>query len=170
MIQEAKDILEKIVKDRIPQAVIVRSFAEEQRAVNARKYPLVALITNSGNFDDRKARTFRRYDAAEETWKQQYVRGSRILPLQVRVWDEGEEKADAVFSRIIPAIPRHWELDGFEGLIVINWEEHSDQADTVSKLYLSVAEVQFTVDVALEEEIVPTIAAVEVEPDTIQQL
>jgi hypothetical protein len=103
-------------------------------------------------------------------WKQQYVRGSRILPIQMRVFDEGEEKTDVVVSRIIPAIPRHWELDGFEGLIVINWEEHSDQADTMLKLYLSVVEVQFTVDVALEEELVPTITTVEVEPDAIRQL
>jgi hypothetical protein len=170
VIKEAKDVLEAAVRKRIPQAAIVRSFAEEQRAVGALKFPLVSLITNPGNFDDRKARTYRRYDAAEEMWKQRYVRGSRILPIQVRVWDEGEEKTDAVFSRIIPAIPRHWELDGFEGLIVINWEEHSDQADTMLKLYLSVVEVQFTVDAALEEELVPTVMSVEVEPGSIRQL
>jgi hypothetical protein len=165
VIKEAKDVLEKVVRDRIPQAAVARSAEEESRAIMARKRPLVALITSPGGFDDREARTYRYYDEKAGTWKQRYIRGSRILPIHLHVWDEGEEKADAVFSRILPAIPRHWELDGFEGLVVINWEEHSDQADTVSKTYLSVAEIQFTVDIALEEEAVPTIKQITVEPD-----
>jgi hypothetical protein len=170
VIGEAKDVLEKVVRDRIPAAEIARSAAEETRAIMGRKWPLVALITNPGRFDDREARTYRYYDEKEKTWKQRYVRGSRILPILLRVWDEGEEKVDDIFSRILPAIPRHWELDGFEGLVVINWEEHSDQADTVTKTYLSAAEIQFTVDVAMEEEIVPTVNTVEVTPETVRQL
>lgn len=170
MIKEAKDILEKTVRDRIPEAVIARSVAEESREIMSRKWPLVALVTAPGGFDDREARTYRYYDEKEETWKQRYVRGSRILPVRLRVWDEGEEKVDGIFSRILPAVPRHWELDGFDGLIVINGEEHSDHADTVSKTYVSEAEIQFTVDVAMEEEIVPTVNAVEVTPETIRQL
>jgi hypothetical protein len=170
VIKEAKDVLEQVVRDRIPEAVIVRSRVEEKRRIKVRKWPLVSLITNPGKFDDRQARTYRYYDEEAETWKQRYIRGSRILPVLLGVWDEGEEKVDALFSRILPAVPRHWKYDGFEGLIVVNWEEHSDHADTASKLYLSVAEIQFTVDVALEEEIVPTIHTVEVTPETVRLL
>jgi hypothetical protein len=165
MIKEAKDVLEKAIRERFPEITICRSFAEESRAINARKFPLVALITSPGKFDDRKARTYRYYDDTAQTYKQRYVRGSRQVPIQVRVWGEGEENVDAIFSRIIPAIPRYWKLDDFEGLIVIEFEEHSDHADSMGKIYLSVAEVQFSVDVALEEEIVPTITTVEVEPE-----
>jgi hypothetical protein len=50
-------------------------------------------------------------------------------------------------------------------LIVIENEEHSDFVDSVSKLYLSVAEIEFSVPVALEETDVPSIKTVEAEPE-----
>jgi hypothetical protein len=170
VIKEVKDILEKIVTERIPGIEIARSVAGESRAIMARKFPLAALVTARGGFDDREARTYRYYDEADETWKQRYVRGSRFLPISLRVWGEKEEDVDPLFSRILPAVPRHWQYDGFEGLIVINGEEHSDSVDSVAGTYLSAAEIQFTVDVALEEETVPTIHSVEVAPETVRQL
>jgi hypothetical protein len=146
--------------------MVVRSIAEEQHAIMARQLPLVSLITNPGRFDDREAKTVRYPDEDAGIWKQRYVRGKRILPLLLRCWAEGEEAADALFSHILPAIPRKWEYDHFEGLIVIETEEHSDFVDNVSNHYLSVAEIQFSVPVALEEETVPTIHSVEPEqPD-----
>jgi hypothetical protein len=165
MIREAKDVLQGVVKARVPGTAIVRSSAEETRAIMARKWPLVSLITNPGQFDDRTAKTVRYADEEAGVLKQRYVRGNRILPILLRVWAEGEDEADRIFSRLIPAIPKRWELDDFEGTIVINHEEHSDFVDNVSKLYLSVAEIQFTVPVALDEEIVPTFATADAEPE-----
>jgi hypothetical protein len=165
MIKEAKDILQSVVALRTPGVTVVRSIADEQHAIMARRCPLVSLITNPGRFDDREAKTVRYPDEDAGLWKQRYVRGKRILPLLLRCWAQGEEAADALFSHIIPAIPRKWEYDGFEGLIVIETEEHSDFVDNVSQLYLSVAEIQFSVPVALEEEAVPTFTVVEAEPE-----
>jgi hypothetical protein len=150
MIKEAKDILQNVVSARVPGVAVVRSMAEEQRAVMARTWPLVSLVTNPGRFDDCEAKTVRYPDAEAGIWKERYVRGKRILPVLLRCWAEGEDAADALFSRILPAIPRKWEYDGFEGLIVIENEEHSDFVDSVNKLYLSVAEIEFSVPVALE--------------------
>jgi hypothetical protein len=169
MIKEAKDVLEKAVRECIPEAVIVRSIAEESQSMMTRKLPVIAIITDMGTFDDRTARTDRYADAESGTLKQRYVRGKRILPLLLRCWAEGEEKTDELFSRILPAIPRHWTYDGYEGLIVINHEEHSDHADSLNKLYVSLAEIQFAVDVAMAEELVPTIDIMEPEPE-IKQL
>ena len=165
MIKEAKDILQNMVASRAPGVAVVRSAAEEQHAIMARTVPLVSLITNPGRFDDREAKTYRCWDAEAGTYLQRYVRGSRKLPVLLRVWAKDEEAADALFSRLLPAVPRKWELDGFEGLVVIEGEEHSDYVDNVSALYLSVAEIQFSVPVALEEEIVPTFQTVEAEPE-----
>jgi hypothetical protein len=131
--------------------------AQEQEAVMSRICPYVSLITNPGGFDDRTAKTVRYADADAKTWKQRYVRGERWLPIQMRCWAEGEEAADAIFSRLLPAIPRHWEYDGFEGSVLINGEEHSDHSGNTGKLYVSIAEIEFAVDVATGEEIVPTI-------------
>jgi hypothetical protein len=165
MIKEAKDILQAIVLQRATGVTVVRSMAEEQHAIMARQWPLVSLITNPGRFDDREAKTIRYPDAETGIWKERYVRGKRILPVLLRCWAEGEEAADELFSRILPAIPRKWEYDDFEGLIVIESEEHSDFVDNVNKLYLSVAEIQFSVPVALEETDVPTIKSAQAEPE-----
>ena len=165
MIKEAKDILQNAVVSRAPGVTIVRSMAEEQRAIMARQWPLASLITNPGKFDDREAKTVRYADAEAQTLKQRYVRGNRTLPVLLRLWAEGEDAADELFSRILPAVPRRWEYDNFEGTILISAEEHSDFEDTVNKLYLSVVEIQFTVPVALDEEIVPTFQTVKAEPE-----
>jgi hypothetical protein len=165
MIKETKDILQGVVARRAPGVAVVRSMSEEQRAVMARQWPLVSLVTNPGRFDDREARTIRYPDAEAGIWKERYVRGKRILPVLLRCWAEGEDAADALFSRILPAVPRKWVYDGFEGLVVINNEEHSDFVDSVSKLYLSVAEIEFSVPVALEETDVPTVKTVLAEPE-----
>jgi hypothetical protein len=167
MIQAAKDVLEGAIKARVPSVNIVRSAADESRAIMARQFPLASLITNPGKFDDRTAGMARFANTDTNTLVQRYIRGSRILPILVRVWAEGEEEADEVFSRILPAIPRKWEYDGFEGLIVINAEEHSDHTGNTAKQYVSVAEVQFTVQVALNEETVPTFGAATAEPEIV---
>jgi hypothetical protein len=52
----------------------------------------------------------------------------------------GEEEADEVFSLIGPAIPRKREYNGFEGLIVINGEDHSGHTENTAKQYVSVNE------------------------------
>jgi hypothetical protein len=164
MIKEIKDLLETVIATRIAGITIVRSLPEEERAIMTRKWPLVSLVTNPGRFDDREARVFRYADMEGGTWKQRNVRGSRIIPVLVRCWAAGEDATDAIFSRVIPAIPRRWQYDGFEGFILINREEHTDHTDSISDLYLSVAEIEFRIDVAFDEEIVPTIDQTEIEP------
>ena len=156
MIKEAKDLLENVVKKRIKDVTVARSAAEESQAIMGRKFPLVALITNPGTFDDSEARTVRYLDKKTNTHQQRYVRGARVLPILLRCWDQGEEKTDAVFSRIIPAIPSRWDLDNFTGGVEIVAEEHSDHTGNVAKLYLSVAVIRFSVPVALEDELSPT--------------
>jgi hypothetical protein len=164
MIKEAKDLLEAVITARCPEAVIVRSALDESQALMDRKYPLVSLITNPGNFDDREAKTVKYFDEAEGMWKKRYVRGNRVLPILLRLWAEGEEEADRYFSRILPAIPRTWEYDNFEGLVLINHEEHSDHTGNVAKRYLSVAEIQFTMAAAMEDELVPTFNTIKNDP------
>ena len=165
MIKAAKDVLEGAIKARVPSVNIARSAADETRAIMARKFPLASLITNPGKFDDRTAGTARYANTDTNTLVQRYIRGSRILPILVRVWAEGEEEADDVFSLIVPAIPRKWDYDGFEGLVVINGEEHSDHTGNTAKQYVSVAEVRFTVRVAMDEETVPSFNTATAEPE-----
>ena len=157
MITEAKNLLEKVVKERVKDVTVVRLFSEESQAMMARRLPLVSLITNPGTFDDTEARTVRYKDAEAESWQQRYVRGARVLPILLRCWAAGEEEADAVFSRIIPAIPSQWDYDGFTGFVEIGAEEHSDHTGNVAKLYLSVAEIRFKMPVAVEAAESPTI-------------
>jgi hypothetical protein len=164
MIKEAKDLLEAVVKERVPESVIVRSALDESQAIMARQFPLVSLITNPGGFDDREAKTVKYFDEKAGMWKKRYIRGNRVLPILLRLWAKDEEDADRYFSRILPAIPRTWEYDNFEGLVLIDHEEHSDHTGNVAKRYLSVAEIQFTMAAALEEDPVPTYEKIENDP------
>jgi hypothetical protein len=66
----------------------VRSAADETGAIMARQFPLAALITNPGKFDDRTAGTAR----YANTLVQRHVRGSRILPILARVWAAGRKR------------------------------------------------------------------------------
>jgi hypothetical protein len=151
MITAAKNLLEGIIKRRIEGVTVVRSAAEEKQAIMARKFPLVALITNPGPFDGSEARTVRYFDKTKEhQYQERYVRGARNLPILIRCWAAGEEEADAAFSRIIPAIPSRWNYDNFTGSIEIGTEEHSDHAGNVAKLYCSIIDVRFSVAAAME--------------------
>jgi hypothetical protein len=164
MIKEAKDLLESVIKARCPEAVIVRSALDESQALMDRKFPLVSLITNPGGFDDREAKSVKFFDETEGTWKKRYIRGNRVVPILLRLWAQNEAEADRHFSRLLPAVPRTWEYDNLEGLVLINGEEHSDHTGNVAKRYLSVAEIQFTMAAALEEELVPTFNTINNEP------
>jgi hypothetical protein len=163
VIKEAKDLLEGIIKNLIPGVTVVKSTAEESRQIMVRNFPLVSLITNPGNFDDSEARTIRYHDEQDGGYKQRYVRGNRVLPVLVRCWAAGEDEADAVFSRIIPAVPSRWECGDFTGSVEIGAEEHSDHTGNVAKLYLSVAEVRFSAAAAMDAELVPVFETVEQE-------
>jgi hypothetical protein len=159
-----KDLLQETVTRRCPGVAAARSKREMERFFMGRNLPLVALITNPGRFDDRESKIVRWYDAEARVWKQRYVRGNRSVPILLYCWGKDEEETDGLFSRILPAIPRQWKYDGFDGLVLIEREEHSDHADSLSKVYASAAEIRFTVFSALEEEAIPTITESEIEP------
>jgi hypothetical protein len=166
LITTVKGLLEDAVREACPEIrIVVSSGAQESKAIMGRKLPFAALITEHGKFDNRTAQMVRYADEADNSLKQRYVRGTRQVPVMVRVWAENEEKTDELFSRLVPRIPRVWEYDGFGGRVLIEAEEHSDFVDNVSKLYLSVLRVQFAVQVAGDEEVVPTFTSVNGEPD-----
>ena len=122
MITAIKDLLAETIERRCPGMTVVRSKQAMEREFMARKLPLAALITNPGRFDDREVKIFRYYDPDVQTWKQQYIRGNRRVPVLLYCWANGEEETDRLFSRIIPAIPRQWQYNGFDGLILIEGE------------------------------------------------
>jgi len=161
VIKEAKNLLEKIIKERIQEITVVRSAAEESHEIMSRKFPLIALVTNPGTFDGAEARTVRYFEGKE--YKERYVRGERVLPILIRCWAAGEDDADEIFSHVLPAIPSQWEHDGFVKHIEIGWEEHSDHVKNVTKTYLSVVEVRFRAAAALEPGVVPYYEKTEME-------
>jgi hypothetical protein len=154
VITEAKDLLERIIKERIKDVAVVRSAADESRAVMKKQFPLIALITNPGPFDGSQAQTYRYFDDNKD-YKQRYARGNRNLPILLRCWSGSEAEADKIFSRIIPAIPSRWNYDDFTGSIEIGTEEHSDHTGNVTNLYCSVIDVRFSVAAAMEPGEIP---------------
>jgi hypothetical protein len=164
MIKECKDVLQHIIQEHFDDIPVVRSAREEKQAIMTRKFPLISLITNPGSFDN--VGKLVRYKEGEGIGQRQ-VRGTRKVPIVVRVWGEGEEAVDDLFSRMLPLIPRRFTLDGFEGMVTLLTEEHSDHAGNLSLLYLSVIEVEFAVDIAPAPVAVPVITGIEMEIERI---
>ncbi len=75
MIKEAKDLLEKIIKERIQGITVVRSATEESHKIMARKFPLIALVTNPGTFDESEARTVRYFEGKPKQYRERYYAG-----------------------------------------------------------------------------------------------
>ena len=163
MIREAKILLEEIIQEVAPDVTVVKSTAEETSQVMAKQFPLVALITGPGSFDDSPARTVRYFEGEPKQYRERYVRGHRNLPILIRCWEEGEDKADELVSAVIPVIPSQWEYDGFGNHVKIGAEEHSDSDGDPDKPYLSVIEVIFTAAAARKPQTVPVIEQVEPE-------
>ena len=163
MIREAKTLLENIIKETVPGINVVKSAAEESREIMARKFPVVSLITNPGSFDDSGARIVRYFEGEPKQYRERYVRGHRNLPILIRCWEDGEDKADALTSSIIPEIPSQWEYDGFECHVQIGAEEHSDHTSSLNKPYVSVIAVIFTGTAARKPKEVPVVESVETE-------
>jgi hypothetical protein len=107
MIKEAKDVLQGVVEARIPEAAVARSGAEETRAIMARKWPLVSFITNPGRFDDRTAKTYRYWDAENETYAQRYVRGSRACRFCSASGPRARTRRTGYSAVCCPPSPRH---------------------------------------------------------------
>ena len=80
----------------------------------------------------------------------------------------GEDETDELFSSILPYIPTRWVLDEIEGEISIISEEHSDHAGNTSELYVSVLEIEFSVEVARTAGDLPTINTINTEPGEIK--
>jgi hypothetical protein len=169
VIREAKNLLERIIADLIPGVTVVKSVAGESREIMARKFPLVSLITNPGSFDDSEARTVRYFEGSPnepgepKVYRERYVRGHRNVPILIRCWAEGEDKADEMASGIIPEIPSQWEYDGFSCHVKIGAEEHSDHTGNLGKPYVSVIETIFTAAAARKPAAAPVIEKAEPE-------
>ena len=163
MIFEAKKHLEEIIKEAVPGSTVVKSAAEESREIMARKFPVIALITNPGSFDNSEARTVRYFEGEPKQYRERYVRGCRKLPILIRCWEDGEDKADELVSNIIPEIPSQWECGGFANHVQIGAEEHSDHTGSLNKPYVSVIEVIFISTAARKPKTVPVIDTVESE-------
>jgi hypothetical protein len=166
VISEAKNLLKGIIENLIPGVTVVKSAAEESREIMARKFPLVSLITNPGAFDDSGARTVRYFEGPPDgpkAYRERYVRGHRNVPILIRCWAEGEDKADELSSAIIPEIPSQWEYDGFSCHVKIGAEEHSDHTGNLGKPYVSVIETVFTATAARKAASAPVIEQTELE-------
>lgn len=157
MIKEAKDLIQSIIPEALVKKV-VRDGIEEKKALSNKELPFLALITNPGGFDETEAKYIKfKEDGA---LFQRYIRGTRTLPIVIRVWAESEDEADEILSEIIVQMPRFWNCDGLQGRVDILNEEHSDYSTRLLGKYLSALEISFSVEVGKEKEQIQTFNSV----------
>ncbi|OHD22774.1 MAG: hypothetical protein A2Y38_20110 [Spirochaetes bacterium GWB1_59_5] len=152
MITEAKDILASVLTAHpavgLSLTRIVRSAADEKKAVLERAHPFASLISAPGSFDNTTSRRAAR-TASGGGVEKYFIRGTRRLPIGIRVWAKTENDADAIVSAFLPFIPHRWAAEGAEGVVEIKKTDASDFASAVSGHYVMMVEVAFSLDVAM---------------------
>ena len=162
MIKEAKDILAYIILTRTPivTANIARKAATERDLHHQRSFPFAALISADGGFDPQEARTARYADETAGTNKERVIRGTRTVPIEIRVWAADEDSGDAIAHDLIRHLPMRWDFDGLEGLVNIISESHTDNIANLTDEYVVSILVEFAIQVGADATDLPTFAGV----------
>jgi hypothetical protein len=161
MIVECKNILSEAIAAFTQVQLIVRSVVDEKKLLSERSFPFCSLITLPGKFDDRSTKLVKILDTIRRQWTMHQVRGTRNLPIQIRIFTKSEEEASSLAHDIIRNIPLTFEYNGKQGKISIGEEEHSDHVTRLTEKYLSLIIVMFSVEVAADPVDLPTITATE---------
>lgn len=161
MITAAKDILAGIITAHtsIPAKRVARSAAAERDLHHERAYPFVALITADGSFEN-TAGTVRYEDTTAGSIVERLVRGTRTVPMEIRLWAEDETDGDRLAHAVIRHLPTRWEYDGFAGAIDIADEAHTDNAANITDEYVISILARFSIPVAPDAKPIDTVPGV----------
>lgn len=155
MIKEAKDLLEAVLQAHPATGLaltrIVRNGADEKKAVMERAHPFAALISMPGTFDNKTSRRAARALPGGGMEKY-YIRGTRTVPFQVRIWTSAETEADAIIDAFLPHVPHRWRVGADEGLIEIRQTDFTDYLSAMSSQFLAGVVVAFSLDIATPNE------------------
>lgn len=158
MIAASKDILAGVIAMHasISAERVARSAARERELHDERAYPFAALIAADGSFEN-SPRTVRYEDKAAGSIMERFIRGTRTVPIEVRLWAESEAAGGRLAHHVIRHIPTRWDYDGLGGEIEVADESHTDNVANITDEYAISILVRFSVPVAADAESINTV-------------
>lgn len=152
----AKDLIAEIIKDRFGTSYqVARNIVAETNLKSARHQTFISLLTADGKFNEKNAKTVRYKDT-----DYQYsilVRGSRNIPIEVRVYGKDEAETDRILEIILSYMPRYWMIGKREGEIEILSEHDADYSSNYKDGSMQSAFILFIMDIGKEPAKVPVI-------------
>ncbi len=106
--------------------------ADEQSALSKRAYPFATVLTGDEKFTND-------YD--------DYTRGVRIMPMEVRVHAQHERACMDIVEQLYARMPVRWQYDGRTGEVAIMGATHSDHVAKITQYYACFIELNFTMQV-----------------------
>lgn len=86
-----------------------------------------------------------------------FVRGSRNIPIECRVYTQTEDEADDLIGEIIRFMPRAWSIGKWQGKINIQDEAHDDYASNYAGQAMSLFVAFFEIETGTDTEVVQSI-------------
>jgi len=163
MVTEAKRLIEAIVRKRTPVRAVAFRKTEEDTLRSQKTMPYVALLTADGKFDERTMKRVKTR-SADGTLSVVQVRGTRMVPIEIRVAARSEEEADRYLGDVLRYLPHSWSVGDYAGRVDVLTEHHDDYASNAADRAIASAFVMFELEIGTDPEAVPQIGGSEVGP------
>lgn len=156
VIVAAKDLISEIIKEQFDISFkIARSITDETNLKSARQNAFVSLLTADGKFNEKNAKTVR-YKEVEDHYSI-LVRGSRNIPIEVRVFGKNESETDRILETILSYMPRYWKIGQRSGEIEILSEHDADYSSNYKDGSMQSAFILFIMDIGKKPAKITTI-------------
>ncbi len=134
MIETIKNDVQSFLRTRcnITATHIHQHAKDEKQALYKRAYPVVSIITGDERFENNNS-----YE----------VRGTRTIPIEIRIWETTEKKAMDIAEKVLSKLPTSWRYEGNDGSIDIIGVTHSDHIANMTEYYACFITIDFSMQV-----------------------
>lgn len=162
MVSEAKKLIEGVIRKQTPIRDVALRKTDEDTYVSQKRVPYASLLTADGKFDEQSVRYIKLRNGA--SLLQVHIRGTRSLPIEVKIAAKTEQDADRYLGNVLRYLPTKWQIGEYRGTIHILTEHHDDYASNAADRAVASAYVQFSMDIGTDPEPVPQIGGADVDP------
>lgn len=164
MLTEAKRLIEGVIRKRTPIRKIAGRRTDEETFITQKALPYAAIFSADGKFDERTARVVK-VRTPEGGLNQVQVRGTRKVPLELRIAAASEADADKWLGEVLRYLPLKWSIGDYAGAINILTEHSDDYSSNAAGRAMSSAFIMMTMEVGTDPESVPQIGGATVAPE-----
>lgn len=140
----AKNLIENIVTEKL-KIKVVKNLIDEQNEKTKRTSCFVSILSADGSFVEKETKTIRiNLNGKEYDY---FIRGSRSIPIEIRVFGKNEAETDKILENILANLPRTWNIEDRYGTVEIISEHCNDYTSNYKDGVMQSAFVRFTMQI-----------------------